>query len=186
MTKSELRRLYKQKRAALSDHDSEQFSVQIFNNFKERFNLHGKQISIFLPIKRLKEINTWHFLNGYEANYYLPVVKTDKLVHIKYETQNQLEESEWGIPEPTYGQEASPHLFDAVLIPLLAYDYKGNRIGYGKGFYDSFIKDCREDCQLIGLSFFEPEPQKIEIIPSDIPIQYCVTPKKIHDFSQIQ
>ncbi len=185
MTKSELRVLYKKKRLTLSDEAVQTLSQQIFETFKNQFDITGKSVSIFLPIEHFKEVNTWYFLESYEADYYLPVVRGDHLVHIKYDTKEQLKPSEWGILEPQYGSPVEPSLFDAVMIPLLAYDLDGNRIGYGKGFYDSFLQYCKPDCQFIGLSYYEPEQQRFDTIPSDIKLHYCVTPQKVHNFGTL-
>ena len=64
----------------------------------------------------------------------------------------------------------------------MAFDGKGNRIGYGKGFYDEFLKNCSKDTLKIGLSFFEAEAAIDGIEPHDIPLDYCVTPEKIYTF----
>lgn len=182
MTKSELRKIYKARRQALSDSDIKKMSESIFSTFKSNFNFEGKEISIFLPIERLNEINTWLFLNEYPAQYYLPVIEEAGLVHVKFESLSQLKRTDWGILEPKSGVEVEPSLFDVVIVPLLAYDTEGNRVGYGKGYYDSFLKDCKDDCQFIGISFFEAEQDQIDTIPSDIRLHYCITPNEIHNF----
>ena len=87
-----------------------------------------------------------------------------------------------GIPEPVSGIAILPEILDVVFVPLLAYDEKGHRIGYGKGFYDRFLKKCRPDTIFVGLSFFGPEPQ-IDFEATDVPLHYCVTPEGILDFS---
>jgi 5-formyltetrahydrofolate cyclo-ligase len=182
MIKSELRKLYKAKRQALSDDEIGQLSLRIFEQFKSHFDFEGKSISVFLPIERFREVNTWEFINNYPAHYYLPVVKPSELVHVKFESMAQLKRTDWGILEPQFGHQAPASLFDAVLVPLLAYDKKGNRVGYGKGFYDGFLKNCHPSCLFIGLSFFEPEENMIETIPSDIRLHYCISPSKLYQF----
>ncbi|MFK8045104.1 MAG: 5-formyltetrahydrofolate cyclo-ligase [Crocinitomicaceae bacterium] len=184
MTKEKLRQKYKAKRQKLSDADVCKLSQQIFENFRASFNFEGKSISIFVPIERFKEVNTWEFLNNYSANYFLPVVNPNGLQHVKFESIEQLQETDWGILEPNYGETATAKLFDLVIVPLLAYDADGNRVGYGKGFYDSFLKNCASHCQFIGLSYFEPEQNSIATIPSDIRLHYCITPKKVHQFKK--
>ena len=70
---------------------------------------------------------------------------------------------------------------EVVFVPLLAYDKKGNRIGYGKGFYDRFLQSCKPKL-IVGLSFYEPEQELIESGQHDIPLHYCVHPKGIEKF----
>jgi 5-formyltetrahydrofolate cyclo-ligase len=93
-----------------------------------------------------------------------------------------LETNFWGIPEPISGDEVFSEDFDFVIVPLLAYDTKGNRVGYGKGIYDRFLAQCSIDCQFIGVSYFEPEFEIIETIDADISLDMVVTPNNIHRF----
>lgn len=86
------------------------------------------------------------------------------------------------MPEPLDGIEISPLKIDVVFIPLLAFDKKGNRIGYGKGFYDQFLSDCKADVIKIGLSFFEAEEAITDVYKDDVPLDYCVTPQQIYRF----
>ena len=180
--KNELRKKYKLLRKTLSEDQKDDFSNVIFNKCASKFNLEDKNISIFLPINKFNEINTWHFLDNLNGHFYVPVVQNKILRHIKFENKAQLKTSDWGILEPSYGEEVNPKKFDFVIVPLLAYDFKGNRIGYGAGYYDSFLKKCNANCIFIGVSFFEPESNLFETYPTDIPIQYCVTPHEIHEF----
>ncbi|MNY64409.1 5-formyltetrahydrofolate cyclo-ligase family protein [compost metagenome] len=69
-----------------------------------------------------------------------------------------------------------------VFVPLLAFDIHGNRIGYGKGFYDKFLAECKPETIKIGLSFFEAVNQIDDVFESDIKLDYCVAPEKIYQF----
>ena len=89
--------------------------------------------------------------------------------------------SEYGIPEPVSGIEISPEMIEVVFVPLLVYDKRGHRIGYGKGFYDRFLKRCNSEAVFVGLSFFDPEPE-IFFEDLDVPLNFCVVPKEIFDF----
>ena len=75
-----------------------------------------------------------------------------------------------------------PSKIDVVFVPLLAFDKNGHRIGYGKGYYDKFLSSCKPDIIKIGLSFYEAEEAFQDVYPSDIPLDYCVTPKKVYRF----
>jgi len=98
--------------------------------------------------------------------------------HVLYEPTAQLRKNKWGIPEPVGGEPVEESCLDAVLIPLLVCDRLGNRVGYGKGFYDRFLANCRKDCRKIGVSLFEPIEQPIEdIAPHDIPLDELVFPQ---------
>jgi 5-formyltetrahydrofolate cyclo-ligase len=69
-----------------------------------------------------------------------------------------------------------------VFVPLLGYDVQGNRVGYGKGFYDAFLSQCKKDVVKIGLSFFEPEQEITDVLNTDIRLDYCVTPTTVYSF----
>ena len=91
-------------------------------------------------------------------------------------------ENRWGISEPESGIKIAPELLEVVFVPLLSYDKKGNRVGYGKGFYDTFLKNCKRDVVKIGLSFFDPVDHIKGIREEDVQLDYCVTPRKIQSF----
>jgi 5-formyltetrahydrofolate cyclo-ligase len=82
-----------------------------------------------------------------------PVTDFEKnqLSHVKVESVSTLVPNKWGVPEPKNGQKIDVATLDLVLVPLLAIDNKGNRLGYGKGFYDRFLK--KTTAQRIGLVF---------------------------------
>src|SRR5690606_37923119 len=95
-----------------------------------------------------------------------------------------IRKNEWNIPEPVDGIEIDPKKIDVVFVPLLAFDEQGHRIGYGKGFYDKFLSECRPETIKIGLSFFEAESRIAQVFESDIALDYCVTPNRIYSFEQ--
>ena len=67
-------------------------------------------------------------------------------------------------------------------MPLLAFDSKGNRVGYGKGFYDTFLSECQPGTIKIGLSLFDAEPIIEDTSKLDVSLNYCVTPNRIYEF----
>ena len=88
----------------------------------------------------------------------------------------------WQVPEPMDGIEIPAEKIDVVILPLLAFDLDGNRIGYGKGFYDVLLSKCRPDVIKVGLSLFEAEEKISDVSPLDVPLDYCVSPKQIYKF----
>jgi 5-formyltetrahydrofolate cyclo-ligase len=64
----------------------------------------------------------------------------------------------------------------------LAFDKKGHRVGYGKGFYDKFLTECKPKIINIGLSFFVPEELISDVLESDVILDYCVTPSGVYEF----
>ena len=112
----------------------------------------------------------------------IPKVADDQLVHFYYNEQTNLKTNEWGIPEPVTGSIADPEDIDLVLVPLLCFDEQGNRVGYGKGYYDRFLAACRPDVIKIGLSYFEATGLIDDHAGFDIPLSYCVTPNRLYGF----
>ncbi len=188
LTKSQLRKKYIEKRQALSPEKLELISESICHLLFFNFQLENKKISLFLPIERAKEINTykiWEKALSFDAKVAIPKVdyKTNQLKHIFFNSVDQLEVSSYGIPEPKHGTVVSAEHFDYVVVPLLAIDERGNRLGYGKGFYDRFLSKCSPRCKFIGISHFDEMEKSIpEITSADIPLHYCITPTKIHRF----
>ena len=69
-----------------------------------------------------------------------------------------------------------------VFVPLLAFDLKGHRVGYGKGFYDNLLASCKPETIKVGFSFFDAEAEIEDVFSGDIPLDYCVTPKQVYKF----
>lgn len=188
MTKQELREHYMQKRKALSPKKLEEISAAICHMTFSKYQLEGKKISLFLPIERKKEINTyriWEKAMSFDAQVAIPKanMKTNELKQVLFESVDQLELSPMGIPEPKKGRVIAAEHFDYVFVPLLAIDKKGNRVGYGKGFYDRFLKKCSPRCTFIGMSHFDDIEDEIEGMDfTDIKLNACITPNKIYRF----
>lgn len=189
MTKIELRTKCKERRFALSKTERDTMSINIANQALKLPIWHLKTYHIFLPIEKLAEVDTSYILtilHGKEKQIAVPKTepKTKTLRHFLLTDETLLKKNPWGVPEPVNGQEISPDAIDIVFIPLLAYDHKGNRIGYGGGFYDRFLQQCSPKTIKIGLSFFNPETETIETNPFDIALDYCITPSNIFKFSK--
>lgn len=187
MTKSECRKLFSDKRKQLSDNELENESKKILSRFTGSNDLKNKTVSLFLPIKSKREINTYPLLdlqNSLNIRFALPVAdfETNSMQHYLYESSKQLSASKYGIPEPTYGTTIEASEIDIVMVPLLCFDEKGYRVGYGKGFYDRFLPSCRPDCLFIGLSFFEPVQEISDVSENDIRLHRCVTPENSYLF----
>jgi 5-formyltetrahydrofolate cyclo-ligase len=71
---------------------------------------------------------------------------------------------------------------DAIIVPLLCFDARGFRVGYGKGFYDKFLSECRTDCLKIGFSYFAPVAEISDAQDFDVKLDYCITPEEIFDW----
>jgi len=189
MKKAEVRELYKKKRFELSPNELEDRSEAICNLLFQHFQLAEKTISLFLPIERHKEINTYLILEKgmtLDSKIALPKmnVATQTLKHLLYESQSQLETNSFGVPEPRFGKSINIKDVEIVLVPLLGIDSKGNRVGYGKGYYDKFLKKCTASALFIGLHLFDEYEVIDDVEPFDVRLHYCVTPSKVIRFEE--
>ena len=187
MLKKVLRSFYKSRRASILEDSLSNDSLAIANAVLRLPIWHLDYFHIFLPIFQQKEIDT-HFilsmLQGRDKYVLVPkMVDKRELKHYLLTDATRFRMNAWHIPEPVAGIEIAAEKIDVVFIPLLAFDLRGNRVGYGKGFYDTFLRNCRKDVVKIGVSLFEAETIIDDIGPHDIPLDYCVTPNKTYSFS---
>lgn len=188
MTKQEIRNNYLKLRKEIPDLEYSRLSQHISNNFFLTVNLSlVKTIHIFLPIIEKKEPNTWLIIERLVKDFSdlrisIPKMKNENtLINFYFENKSQIKDNKWEIPEPQFGTITPLNEIDLVVVPLLAFDMNGNRIGYGKGYYDRFLKECRADCKKIGLSFFDPVKEISGINEFDIKLDAVITPhKKFH------
>lgn len=94
----------------------------------------------------------------------------------------QWETAQFGLEQPRSGNQLAPETLDVVLVPMLAFDRQGYRLGYGKGFYDKYLARCRPDVLTIGFCWFAPLDALPELHPHDAPLRYCVTPEALYAF----
>lgn len=186
MDKTALRKIYKAKRTQILEAQIEEMSLAIANNVLRLPIWEATYYHIFLPITNKKEVNTeyiLHILQGKDKSVLVPKTNFELVTmeHILLQENTVIKISEKGIPEPVGGIKVPASQVEVVFMPLLAYDKKGNRLGYGKGFYDRFLEQCSDNIITVGLSFFEPE-EEIPVVITDIPLNFVVTPENIIKF----
>jgi len=185
MDKKELRKHYTALRSGLGPTQIDSLSIAISNRLLQLPLWQGSYYHIFLPIPSKNEIDTSHILTilfGKDKNVVIPKVVGNTLENYLLTDQTKLKTSSWGVPEPMDGLSLPEKLIDVVFIPLLAYDEQGNRVGYGKGFYDGLLAKCKPDTLKVGLSLFGPEKKIGNVRKEDIPLDYCVTPEQVYRF----
>jgi len=189
MTKQELRKKYKKLRNALTNNAIEDLSLSIANKLLTINIWDLNFYHLFLSIETQKEVNTDYILNilsGKDKNIVISKCNFDtyKLINYLLTDATTIQLNSYNIPEPVDGIEINDSKIDVVFVPLLAFDTNGNRVGYGKGFYDKFLSNCKPETLKIGLSFFEAETSIENVYEGDIPLNYCVTPKKVYKFNR--
>ncbi|MFT6748112.1 MAG: 5-formyltetrahydrofolate cyclo-ligase [Flavobacterium sp.] len=191
MNKSELRLKYKALRAELSSDKIEENSLFIANQLIIlpiwKFNFYH----LFLPIAKFNEVNTeflMHIIQGKDKQIVVSKsdFETNIMQHFLLTENMRFAETKFGIPEPINNEneliEINSTKIDVVFVPLLAFDLQGNRVGYGKGFYDKFLANCKPTTIKIGISFFEAEEKISDVFAKDVKLDYCITPEKVYSF----
>ncbi len=186
-TKEELRNHYRNLRSKLSPEERDNASLSIANQLLKLPIWEYTYYHIFLQIAEQMEVDTSYILtllHGRDKDVVVPRVNKGRtLDHILLTDSTRLRKNSWNIPEPVGGLQVPPGEIDVVFVPLLAFDEQGHRIGYGGGFYDRFLADCREDTVKIGLSFFAPLASIEGRETHDIALDYGVTPDRTYSFS---
>lgn len=189
LIKSAAREEFRLKRQQLLQEDCKLLNQRIHDLLFSRIMMHRySYIHTFLPITKQNEVNTNLIINTLRKDFapdiYVPKShKKGILTHHLFKPETELITNKWGVPEPenTTGFFAET-TFDLVFVPLLAFDKRGHRVGYGGGYYDRFLSKCKPDCLKIGLSFFEPVDEITDANEFDIKLDHCVTPNKIWTF----
>ncbi|GLU43428.1 5-formyltetrahydrofolate cyclo-ligase [Allomuricauda sp. NBRC 101325] len=187
MLKHELRKKYKNLRLELDDSKISDLSLVLANNALQIPIWDFFYFHTFLSIEEQKEVDTLPLitlLQGKDKNVVVPKVNGENSMENYLLTDSTpFSLNKWGIPEPTEGIIIPEDKIDVVFIPLLAFDTLGNRVGYGKGFYDTFLGKCRKETVKIGLSFFGPESELIsDVHENDVKLDYCIAPEQVYAF----
>lgn len=187
MTKSELRQTYKLLRKQLSEKQVEDLSLKIANQLLTLPVWNLQFYHTYLTIEEHKEVNTNYILNILSGkDKHIVISKsnfsTSEMTHYLLTDSTTIKKNTWNIPEPINGIPIVTKQIDVVFVPLLAFDDSGHRVGYGKGFYDKFLANCKPEVIKIGLSFFKSNEKIVDVFENDIKLDYCVTPDKIYRF----
>ena len=184
--KNRLRKSALSERLNLKEEFIERNSIKISNNLLNNFSLIKKNIHLFYPIAKNKEVNTWHIHNAINSNSAiftsLYVKSKDKWECISFNPSVKFTKGKLDIPGPIDYKLEIFDKIEVILIPLLVFDKFGNRVGYGKGIYDRILNQLNKNCLKIGLSFFEVSKENIQVDFQDQSLDYCQTPNKLYKF----
>lgn len=187
MNKKEIRIKYKSLRQELTKDQTEELSLAVANNLLSLPIWEATYFHLFLTIEEQKEIATEFILQILAGRDKEIVVSksnfdTFEMTHYLLTDNTKFMKNEYNIPEPIDGIEVPVSKIDVVFVPLLAFDNFGNRVGYGKGFYDRFLSACKPCTIKVGLSFFDSEKHVEDTSINDIKLNFCVTPTKVYKF----
>lgn len=186
--KNTLRKVYLEKRLSLSQQEYESRNHQLLEHLMSLLNFtQVKFLHTFLAMIDKKEVNTFSIIKtvrGLNPDILIAVSKTlpkGDLAHYLLNERTSIKVNNWGIPEPVEGEAADISKIDLVLVPLISFDKEGHRIGYGKGYYDRFLKKVPQ-AKKIGLALTPP----LDHIPysdeMDVKLDACVSPFGVYHF----
>ena len=187
MTTKDARIKYKKLRNELTEQERDNKSMAVANELLQLPIWDKQYFHVFLSIEEHFEVDTayiLHILAGKDKDILISKsdFETREMTHYLLTDGTKIRKNEYNIPEPVDGIEVPASKIDVVFVPLLAFDEKGHRVGYGKGFYDRFLSKCNTNVVTVGLSFFEAEKEITDLHANDFALHYCVTPSKIYTF----
>jgi 5-formyltetrahydrofolate cyclo-ligase len=187
MKKKEIRIQYKQLRSSLPPEERRKKEEQITELFKLLALPHIEIVHRYLAVEEQNELSIEGIVRQLSLTcpsirQAVPVMRQEEMISVHFEEGMALHKNKWGISEPVTSVPVPEQTIDCVLLPLLAFDSHGNRVGYGKGCYDRLLVRCRKDVIKIGFSFFDPVECIDDTDKFDIPLNYCITPDRIYEF----
>ena len=189
MLKKEAREIYRHKRNGLSATEANKLDDLLLIQFQTADLPFLHSVLSYWPIEENNEPNTHLFteflrFRNPEIKIAYPVANFDSMTMtaLAVDIDTAFTKKELNIYEPREGDLLLPGAIDMVMVPLLAFDQKGYRVGYGKGFYDKYLANCREDCIKVGFSYFEAIDTIEDYNEFDVPLNLCITPQTVYVF----
>lgn len=190
MVKSELRKTCLERQTVFSEPErAEMCNLIVKQFFLTPVLSYVHCLHCFLPIKRFNEIDThlileklWKDFPQIETVVPRINLETNLIENLKYNRSTELKLNSWQIHEPAHNDVVETEKIDLFIVPLLCFDERGYRVGYGKGFYDRLLAKARPDALKVGLSYFPPVAEITDVNEFDIRLDACVTPDKIWRF----
>lgn len=190
MVKKEIRAIYRKKRERLTGVQRQKLDDLILIQFQKISFGELNLVHTYISSDVLKEPETENIIRFLHLNF--PVIRvaapritnryTFELKHFILTEDAAFSENDLGFQEPENGEEIEPQEIDLVLVPLLSFDQRGYRVGFGKGYYDRFLSHCRPDALKVGLSFFGPVESVDDVNQFDIKLDYCCTPYQLYSW----
>ena len=183
LTKAQLRELCLARRAALTTAERRQMSALIAEYVCAMPAFQDSQ-TVMLYMALPQEVQTAAILvesRHQGKRVTIPVIKPCGLVAADLPAgQLQFQPGPFGIPEPAVSTVAIfPEEIDCVMVPGVAFDRRGMRLGFGKGYYDRFLCQLPPTTHVCGLAFSLQIVEHIPNMPHDVPMQSLATERGV-------
>lgn len=179
MQKSEIRKLALSKRNSFTSKERSEKSERIAEHL-ESLNIFKNAKNILFYYSYQAEVDTLGLMKKWmeNKNILLPRLNSDNtFVALPFTSFDNLEVNKFDIPEPPFIFEPQTNL-DLIIVPGVAFDRKGNRIGMGKGYYDRFLTDYK-NVPKIALAYSEQVLDQVPKDPYDEPVNIILTEDEI-------
>ncbi len=188
MNKKELREKYRSLRSELTVLEKDRLEDLVLIEFQKlQLNI-PDVLMTYCPSHKLAEydpvlVERYCSFRNPAVSFTYPVVNDEGIMDaVLADEGSDFVANRYGIDEPVGGEEVHPESIGMIFIPLLAYDTRGFRVGYGKGYYDRYLKRCTKDVLRIGFSFYEAEEMISDINEHDVEMDICITPYQSYIF----
>ncbi|MDF2880863.1 MAG: 5-formyltetrahydrofolate cyclo-ligase [Clostridiaceae bacterium] len=146
--------------------------------------LFNKAKNIFIYVSLDYEVDTKKIISmafSLDKTISVPKIisKSMGMVAVTIESLSQLSVGKYNILEPNIDNNiANANEFDLIIVPGLAFDKKGGRLGYGGGFYDRYLKNCSSTCNIIALAYSFQIIDEVPMDINDVKINNIITEKE--------
>ena len=175
MNKSEIRKKILKIRK-INNNKNQKIDFKYLIKILRKSKITGRVIGAYYPYNY--EVGSKEIFRKLEKfNYHLTLPKISKnyqMNFFQWSTKDPLRINKYGIPEPVSDVIKLPNI---LLVPLVAFDKNKNRIGYGGGFYDRYIKKLKKkkEILIIGLAYSFQKVKKIPVTKHDVQLDFIVT-----------
>ena len=181
MTREEIRSEVREKRKTVSGIQVAEMSIRICEKIVALPEyVRARRVLCYsaVPDEVQTEGILWAIMHS-GRELYLPVARRGGLMDaVRVTEDTEMKPDIYGIDTPVSGDTLPPEELDLALIPGIAFDRNGNRLGFGKGYFDRFLARCR--CPFIGLAYELQLVDAIEARPHDVPMDRIVTEKAVY------
>jgi 5-formyltetrahydrofolate cyclo-ligase len=145
--------------------------------------------TVMFYVNMPQEVDTRHFLpiaRQQGKRVAIPYCCEGRIEIFRWESMEELKKSKFGVLEPKpelcrqRGRTIEPGEIDLVVVPGVAFDPRGGRLGHGKGYYDGLLKQMRRETPFVALAFESQMVPKIPMLPHDVAMHKVITERTIY------